>query len=415
MTAKSTYTFKARDASGQVTSGTMVAASTQEVSERLREDGKFALAVHDKALRASTELDATQIRRNQAARNVKRDDVIAFCQQLSVMLETGVPIGEAIDAFHRLTPRREFKIVLEVIKDDIFGGEQLSVAMAKWPRVFPSMVISLMKASEASGTLGLMLGRVGTYLAKERRTAKQIRGALGYPMFMVMMSLLMTGFLVAFVLPRFAKIYEQRSASLPTPTRMLLGTSEFLLEYYLLYGPLLVGAVVGMLIWRRYPSGRHVIDWIKLHLPVIAPMYVQLNVTRAMRTMSTLLAAGVNLLDIIDICRGVTTNVYYQRMWTNMENGVREGNQLSDALIGTSLIPANVASMICSGERSGRLAEVTEKIAEFTEEELDAAVKTVTSFVEPIMIIVMGLVVGGIALALLLPVFSMGKIMTGSG
>jgi type IV pilus assembly protein PilC len=329
------------------------------------------------------------------------------------MLETGVPLTEALDSFCAQTPRREFKQVLGALRDDIHSGEPLSLAMSRWPRVFPPLMISLMKASEASGTMAMMLGRVGSYLGKERRTARQIRGALAYPLFMMVSALAMTVFLMAFVLPRFARIYEARAATLPAPTKVLLGISTFITGEFLVYGPILAVVTVGLALFLRAPRGRRLLDWLRLNAPVLRTLYGQLYVTRATRTMGTLLAAGVNLLDIIDICRGVTSNAYYADLWDRMERGIREGRQLSDAVLACPHVPPNVASMIASGERSGRLPAVMERIADFSEQELDAAVKQVTSFIEPLMIAIMGLVVGGVAMALLLPIFSMGRVMTG--
>jgi type IV pilus assembly protein PilC len=413
MPAQSTYAFKARDSSGAVVSGSLVAGSAEEVGAKLRSEGKYVLSVQENAMRAGETLDERQLRRNEAAKRVKREDVIAFCQQLSVMLETGVPLSEALDAFCQQTPRKEFRDVLSVLRDDIYAGEKFSAAMAKWPRVFPNMMISLMKASEASGTMAVMLGRIGMYLSKERRTAKQIKGALAYPVFMMCTGLALTVFLMAFVLPKFAKIYEMRSATLPTPTRVLLGMSNFVTTEYLIYAPTLLVLGIALTVFLSQPVGRRTCDWLRLHAPIVRRMYGQLYITRAARTMATLLASGVNLLDIIAICRGVTNNYYYDVLWSNMEQGVRDGLQISDAVFACAFLPKNIASMISSGERSGRLAEVMERIAAFSEEELDAAVKQVTSFIEPLMIVLMGVVVGGVAMALLLPIFSMGKVMSG--
>ena len=414
MSAQSTYAFKARASSGEVISGTMVAESADEVSARLRAEGKFVFEIEASPLRAAPELDKKQIRRNEAAKRVRRDDVIAMCTQLSVMLETGVPLAEGLDAFRRQMERAEFRLVLEALCDDIDGGEALSSSMQKWPRVFPGMMVSLMKASEASGTLATMLGRIGEYLSKERKTVKQIKGALTYPIFMMVACVGITVFLVSFVLPRFASIYEQRQASLPAPTKFLLDISAFVTTQYFWYGPALVIAVVALTIWSRRRSGRRVMDWLRLNAPMLGSMYRHLYVTRAMRTMATLLAAGVNVLDVIDICRGVTANAYYSDLWDDMSQGVREGRQISDAIFETDLVPANVASMIAAGERSGKLPMVMEKIADFSQDELDAAVVRVTVFIEPLMIVFMGIVIGGVATALLLPIFQMGKVMAGS-
>jgi type IV pilus assembly protein PilC len=393
--------------------GTVVATSAEEVSARLRAEGQFVFEIDESPMRVFADLDERQIRRNEAAKRVRREDVIAFCQQLSVMLETGVPLSEALDAFRRQTARPEFRQVLEVLADDIDSGEPLSAAMEKWPRVYPGMMISLMKASEASGTMATMLGRVGDYLGKDRRTIKQIKGALGYPLFMMASGVAITIFLMSFVLPRFARIYEQREASLPAPTKFLLSISEFLTTQYLWYGPVTVFLLIALVIWVKRPLGRRMLDWIRLHLPGIRTMYTHLYVTRVTRTMATLLSAGVNVLDVIDICRGVTGNVYYNDLWNSMERGVREGRQISDAVFKSSLVPPNVASMIAAGERSGQLSEVMEKISEFSQEELDGSVSRVTTYIEPIMIVFMGVVIGGVATALLLPIFNMGRVMSG--
>jgi type IV pilus assembly protein PilC len=410
--AQSTYAYKARTGSGEVTGGTMVAGSAEEVSARLRAEGKFVFDIEASPLRALIEHDQ-RLRRSEAAKRVRREDVIAFCQQLAVMLETGVPLAEALNSFSRQIHRPEFREVMAVVCEDIDSGQPLSAAMAKWPRVFPGMMISLMKASEISGTMATMLGRVGEYLAKEQRTLKQIKGALAYPIFMVSAGIAITIFLMSFVLPRFAKIYEARSASLPRPTRILMGLSDFMAQEYLWYGPGAGLVAIAIFLWMRARSGRRARDWIRLHVPILRTMYTHLYVTRASRTMATLLAAGVNVLDVIDICRGVTGNTYYDTLWNDMERGVREGRQISDAAFKSSLIPPGVASMVAAGERSGRLPEVMERIANFSQEELDSSVARVTTFIEPLMIVFMGGVIGTVATALLLPIFSMSKVMTG--
>jgi type IV pilus assembly protein PilC len=198
------------------------------------------------------------------------------------------------------------------------------------------------------------------------------------------------------------------------PTQALISISHYLTHQYMYYGPVALIVITALVIWSRRPSGSKVVDWLKLHTPVLRTMFNQLYITRIARTMATLLGAGVNLLDIIDICRGVTDNYYYARMWNQMERDVRAGKQISDTVFESKIIPANVASMISAGERAGRLSQVMEKVSEFSEQELETAVKQATAYIEPIMILMMGLIVGGIAMALLLPIFSMGKVLSGS-
>lgn len=413
MPAQSTFAYRAREADGRIVSGTMSAADAREVGNRLRADGKYLLDVDDRPMRGEVRLDAWQIRRNEAARRVRRDDVIAFCEQLSVMLDTGVPLAEALDAFQAQTRSREFKVVLEVLREDIYAGETFSDAASKWPRVFPTVMTSLLRASEASGTMALMLGRVGSYLAKERKTVRQIKGALAYPAFMMGAALMLSLFLMLVILPKFAAIYEGRSATLPAATTVLLTISRFLVEEWKLYLPIVGGTLTAGAVFVRRPTGRRTLDWLRLNVPILKSMYEKLYVTRASRTMGTLLQAGVGLLDIIAIVRGVTNNDVFDGVWDQMEADIRDGKRMSDSFAECRYIPPNVSSMVASGERSGRLGDVMDRIAEFSEQELDNAVRQVTAYIEPIMIICMGTVVGGVAIALLLPIFRMGQVMSG--
>ena len=410
---QSTYAFRARDGAGGIVTGMLAGESADAVANRLRSEGKYVLSVKDNPGDITEELSIDEIRRQEAAKSVTREDVISFARELSVMLETGVPLAEALDAFLLHTSKKDFRQVIEALRNDIHAGEAFSVAMARWPRAFPNMMVSLMKASEASGTMAEMLGRIADYLAKERKTAKKIKGAIAYPLFMMGTALLMTGFLIVFVLPRFARIYEMRSTSLPAPTQFLLDVSSFVTTQYYVYGPVLLGLMLFFVVsWQRRFAQR-IRDWLRLNVPIISTIFRQLYLTRASQTMATLLTAGVNLIDIIRICRGVTKNVYYEELWDRMEQHVRQGRQLSDAVTESTLVPPNVASMIASGERSGRLPEVMHRVATYSEEELDSAVKQATRYIEPIMIIFMGVVIGGMAIALLLPIFSLGKVVAG--
>ena len=323
------------------------------------------------------------------------------------------PLAESLEALARQTKKSEFKKVLEDIYNEVCEGDALSQAFARRKLVFPRIVVSLVRASELSGTLPLMLERVSTYLARERKTIREVKGAMAYPMIMGFTAVVVTALIVTFVLPRFAKIYEMRSVSLPTPTKILLAISDGLVGAWMYWVPAVIAACIFGFIWHKTSSGRSVFDWLKLKLPIIGPMYSQLYTTRASRTLSTLLAAGVGVLDAIGICRDVTNNVQFDRLWSDMEDNVRNGRSMSDAVFESPYVPSYVASMMSSGERSGRLPQVMDRIANFTDEELEARVKGVSALIEPIMILVMGSVVGGVAIAMLLPIFSMSKVISG--
>ena len=403
-----TFIYQARDGRGQLVSGSVSADSVNDASQQLRGEGKFVVK-----LERGRDAIAETRRAGNVNGSVKRDEVIYFTHQLAIMVDTGVPLGEALDAIVQQTTSDNFKAVLHEVYADVTGGTSLSAALDKHRRVFPALMVSLLKASEVSGTMGAMLERVSQYMAKEQRTVKQVRGALMYPAFMLLMAVTVTAFLLMFVLPRFGKIYASRGALLPLPTRVLIGISNVFTEYWYLILLGLLGAIVAFLWVRRIPAGRRVIDTLKLRLPVFGTIFTHLYVSRATRAMGTMFSAGVPMLDVITITRDVTNNVHYQELWDRVDERLRQGSQLSEPLFDTWLIPRFITRMIHSGEVAGRLGQVMERVGQFTEGDFDESVRRATQFIEPVMVCIMGTIIGGIAISLLLPIFSIGKVLAG--
>ncbi len=403
-----TYAYKARDSKGTSRTDTVEAESVNHAVATLRSDG---LTVTDIKLGKSV-IDVSEVRRRQAARSVKREDVIGFTSQLSIMLETGVPITESLGAYLEQSKGGSLPRIIEVVADQINSGVSFSAAISEFPRVFPPLMVSLVKAAEATGDLGGMLGRISTYMAQDRKTLKQVKGALTYPVVMIGMAFTVTGFLVAWVLPRFAKIYEGRDAVLPLPTRILLGTSDAVAANLL---PIVVGLIavtVTALLFHASSRGRETEDWLKIHTPIIGPIYRNFYLARATRTLSTLLGAGIALPDAIGIIRGVTNNRLWERLWDSMERSMAGGGTIGEVVVASTLLPPSYARIISAGERTGRLPYVFEKVATVSEEDLDEQIKVSTQLIEPIVITFMGVMIGGIAIALLMPIFSMGSVMT---
>ena len=420
------FHYRARDSKGQVIAGMIDAANRTEALRRLEREGKTVTDL-DTARAPSRAAGATQpaitskhapiapdrstSARAESGGGVKRDEVISFASQLSVMLETGVPLADALDAVHQAGKQGPLRRVLSVVADRIHAGAPFSAAIRDFPRVFPSLMVTLMEASEASGKMSMMLGRVADYLGKERRTSRQIRGALTYPSVMILIAVSVTVFLVAWVLPRFARIYESREAALPPLTTFVLGVSRLLADYWWAIVLGVAGAIVGYVAARATTRGRRAIDWLKLRVPVIGPMMRKYYLTRATRTLGTLLAAGVPLLESIRIVRNVTRNAHWTDLWTRIEQVMTVGGTIQDAIKGSWLIPAPIAQMISAGERTARLPEVLDRVASTSEADLDEAVKQGTQLIEPAMIVFMGVTVGGIAIALLLPIFNVANVM----
>lgn len=402
------YSYRVLDDRGEQKVGTIEAASRDEALHKLRQERNTVIELHD----GSAPVDIESMRIRHAARNVKREEVIAFSSQVAVMLETGVPLIDALTAYTSNARASGLKRVMTAVQESVQSGASFSSSIGAFPRVFPNLMVSLMRASEASGTMGLMLRRVSDYLAKERRTTRQIKGALAYPTAMIGMALAVTVFLVIWVLPRFARIYESRSATLPTPTRIVMVISNVLIGQWPIILAAIGALVVGFFAARTTRRGKYAIDWIKLHAPIVGPMFTQFYLTRATRTLATLLAAGVTLVDSVKIVRGVTDNALWLRLWEQVHDAITGGYTIAEVVTQSKLIPPHIAQMIAAGERTGKLPETLDRIAEVTEQDLDEAIKSGTQMIEPIMISVMGALIGGLAIALLLPIFSIGSAMT---
>ncbi len=402
------FAYRARRANGELVRGVLEAPTHEAAVRQLRRDGLVVVDVELGELAAAIGVTAG-LSRNRLSSRFRGDDVISLCQQLAVMLKTGVPLAEALQTYADQAPRVEVRTVVQSIKDDVCEGEEFSAALSKWPRVFPSILVSLMQAAEASGTMDEMLARVSKDLLKARKTAKQVKGAMVYPGIMLGVAVTAVTVIMVFVLPTFAPLFKAQGDNLPVLTKWLMALSGFLKGWWHLYLPALGAALFAAGVAARTPRGRRTIDWAKLNLPIVAPMFRQLYVARMTNTMGTLLAAGVPLLEVIRITKAVTANTYWDRMWDDLRDRVNHGQEMSPTLLQAEFIPRNISAMFNAGERAGRLPEVLERIALFAEEELDSAIKTVTGMIEPLMIIGMGVVVGGIASSILLPIFRMSQ------
>ncbi len=403
-----TYRYKARDARGELMTGLLRATSVAEAGGMLRSESKFVVSL-DEVDEAKAE-SAQQKARRKAGR-IKRDDVISFAHQLAAMIDTGVPLSEALECIAEQCENAAFAEVLNEVYSHVQGGGELSAALKQYPKIFPPVMTSLVRASEASGTMGMMLDRVSGYLTKERQTAKKIKNALTYPAIMLIMITGVTVGLLVFVLPKFTTIFAQRGAALPLPTQLLIFLSSAVTEYWWAWLVGIVAAIAGFVFAGRTERGRRLIDRFKLTCPVLGDLFRKLYLTRAMRTMGTMIDAGVPILDMVAIVRDVTSNRWYEDLWDDLHERMQRGSQLSDGLFESPLIPRSISQMVYAGEKSGRLGVTMNKIAEFTELEFDEQVKTTTSLIEPAMTASMGVIIGFIAIALLLPIFTVGNVV----
>ena len=347
---------------------------------------------------------------------VKQNELILFTTQLSVMLDSGVVLSDALDAIAEQAEYGTFKIIIMDVAQRVKSGDNFSKALTWYPKVFNTMFISMVKASEASGRMAEMLNVLSGYLSFESETRKRIKGALTYPFIMALMAVAATGTLMFFVLPRFMGIYESRGAALPKLTQVLVNFSKILGNLKIMTGiiTILIFASIGLYYWAGTLSGRRVIDYVKIRTPVLGTMFIDTVVTRSMRIMATMINTGVNLLESIEVMQGSCQNYYFQRLWAGVDEKIRAGYQLSESILispGSELIAPGIVQMLRAGEKSGKLGEVCDKVSVFYEKKLEASIRSVMALIEPLMITIMGTIIGTIAIALLLPVFRISSVI----
>lgn len=347
---------------------------------------------------------------------VKSGDLILFTTQLAVMLDSGVVLSDALDAIAEQGGDPRFKAVILDLSQRVKSGEPFSKALSYYPNTFNSMFTSMVRASEASGKMVEMLTVLTGYLSFEADTRKQIKSALTYPFIMVLMAIAATGTLMFFVLPRFMRIYAARGASLPKLTQVLVAVSRILGNLEIMTVIVTTAVVGGGLLWywSGTTTGRRVIAAIKIHTPVIGPMFVDMVVTRSMRIMATMVNTGVRLLDAIQVIQGAVDNYYFQRLWEEVDEKIQDGYQLSESILlakSGDLISPGIIQMLRAGEKSGRLGEVCDKVSVFYEKKLESSIRNVMTLIEPLMITVLGGIIGTIAIALLLPVFRVSSVI----
>jgi type IV pilus assembly protein PilC len=347
---------------------------------------------------------------------VKRSELLFFTSQLSVMLSSGIVLSDAVGTISAQMKPSVFQDVLFDISDKLQNGESFSSSLSAFPRVFTPMFVGMVEASEASGRTPEMLNVLQEYIESEIDTRKQVKGAMIYPAVMMIVAVIATTTLLFFVLPKFTSIYESRGQALPKLTQILVGfgrlagdfkTASLILAVLFVF----VGAVFYFL---SIPLGKRTVDYLKIHTPLFGTMFIDTIMTRSTRIMSTMLGTGVTLLETLHVVKNACDNEYFDRFWSETCDRVEAGFQFSEAMSLASyneLIPPAVIQMIQAGEKSGNLGIVCESISEFYDKKLKGSIKTVMSLIEPLMIVIMGLIIGTIAIGLLLPIFRISTLI----
>jgi len=394
-----TYRYTVKDPSGRVLRGAIEVDSKRALLERLWEQELVVLSVEEQRKNG-------RVRRfGFPSAPVRAKELVVFSRQLATMVSSGVPIINALDTLAEPVKDRGFRQVLRRSRDDVESGSSLSEAMGRHPRVFSDMFVNMVGAGESSGKLDEILDRVATYFEKADALQRKVKSSLMYPAVVVSLALGVTAFLIIVVVPKFKDIFALLTGDLPTPTRMLLATSDFLSTYIVAEAAVVVLAFVAFRAFIQTRRGRLWFDRFKLHVPVFGELFQKVAMARFARTLATLLRSGVPILSALEIVAKTVNNRVIELAVLEARVNVKDGKMLSEPLAQSRYFPPLALRMINVGESTGRIEEMLSKVADFYESEVDTAVSGLTTLIEPIVMIMLGLMVGGIAIALLLPVF----------
>jgi len=399
-----TYQYKVRDRSGNLVSGTLVADNERLVLDRLREMGYTPLEV-------GKEKKGLNIEINVRPAKVKLKDLSVFSRQFATMVNSGLPILRGLSILAEQTSNKELARVLGEVRGDVEQGASLSAAMQKHPKVFNDLYIAMIKSGETGGVLDDVLLRLASLLEREVHLRQKIKSAMTYPIAVVALVVLIMSAMLLFVVPQFKNIYSQLGGTLPLPTRVLLGLSDLMKQYWYVF---ILAVIVGRFLFQRYKrtaAGRETVDRLKLKVPVFGSLFHKTALSRFSSTLGMLLRSGVPILQALDIVTDTVNNRVIARAVADVQSSVREGESIAKPLSKHAIFPPMVVQMLAVGEETGQIDTMLDKVATFYDQEVEASVDALTSLIEPLLIAIIGGCVGAAVIALYMPMFNIIKLI----
>jgi type IV pilus assembly protein PilC len=399
------FQWEATNRSGEKKRGTMEAESADIVENRLRSDGLTVSRVRKEARQINITIGS----------GVSSKDLQIFTRQLATMIDAGLPLVQCLEILSAQTPNKVFARILGQIKSSVEQGSTFSEALRRHPKVFDELYVNLVAAGEVGGILDTILNRLAVYIEKAVKLRSQVRSAMFYPTAILIVAIGVIAVMLIKVIPTFENMYKDMGggAKLPAPTRVVMNISHGFVDRWYIFVGTLIGLVVGVIAMRRTPRGREIWDRLMLNVPVIGSVLRKIVVSRFTRTLGTLLSSGVPILDALDICAKTAGNRVVQNGINKARDKISEGHDMAGPLADSRVFPSMVVQMIGVGEQTGAMDQMLQKIADFYEEEVDAAVTAMTSLIEPIMMAFLGVVVGGLIIAMYLPIFNLASNISG--
>ncbi len=402
------YAYRGLAGDGRTVAGIIDAESPRGARAKLRRTGVFPTDLRPEAAPAATRRLAASFRPGE---RVPAPELAAMTRQLATLIGAGMPLVESLAALAEQTEREGLRRRLAQIREKVLEGRGLADTLAEHPRLFAPLYVNMVRAGEASGALDVVLERLATYTEHQARLLAKVRSALTYPAIMLTLSFGILFFLMSYVVPKVTRIFEETQQKLPLLTTVLIGTSGFVARWWWLILLVILGAAVAIERQVRTPAGRERFDRLALRLPYFGGLIQKLAVARFARTLSTLLASGIGLLQALDIVKNVVGNTVLAAAIERARDAIREGQSIAPPLRESGLFPPLVLHMVAVGEQSGQLETMLGKAADAYDNEVDNAVTALTSILEPVMIVLMGGVVLFIVLAILMPIFELNRVV----
>ncbi len=399
-----TYRYVVRDSTGAQKKGLTQAASSTDVISHLRERGYTPISIDE------ITVSSTKSRRVKHRKRTKSADLAALCWQLSTMVEGGIPISVALDTIAEDTENSNLQHILQHLSEKVKKGQSFSAGISEFPKVFNKLSCALILAGETSGNLGGALGKLAEYFDNRDKLAKKIKKATAYPIFVMSFITLIVIFIMAFIVPRFKTIFDQLGGKLPAFTRGFMGFYDILRHHFIYMVGFIFALIIFGVFFNKTKKGHYFFSKAVLNIPLLGKVFSQAFIAMFCKTMSTLLSAGVSVLEVFDVLTGMTGNDIMKSAVVQARGNIVEGSNISASMSATGFFPNMVIKMIQVGEESGSLPVVLGKTSEHYERKIDTTVTTLTSLLEPIMIVLVGAVVAVVVIALYLPIFTMSNV-----
>ena len=394
---ESVFAWEGKDKAGKAVRGEMRAMTETVVSTTLRRQGILPLKIKKQSFKGGGK--------------ITEKDITLFTRQLATMMKSGVPLLQSFDIVGKGHSNPAVGKLLMDIKTEVETGSALNQAFRKYPLYFDALFCNLVEAGEQAGILDALLDRLAVYKEKTLKLKAQIKGALFYPIAILVVAFIVTAVIMIFVVPQFKEVFKSFGADLPAPTLVVISMSEFFVSYWhIIFGSIGGGIYAFLYTWKRSVPMQIFMDKLVLKLPVFGDLIKKAAVARWTRTLSTMFAAGVPLVDALDSVAGAAGNYIYMVATRQIQGEVSTGNSLTVAMQNSNVFPSMVIQMVSIGEESGALDSMLSKVADFYEDEVDEAVKSLSSLMEPIIMVILGTLIGGIVVAMYLPIFKLGAV-----